>query len=140
MNIPSKPSVHLFFKLRIISYISVFFSIDCTKTIDGIVSISIYDKGFRELRYFFLFCIAWRSIAHVSLMVWRGVPYIMWNMAKWSAMSVIIIPDSWLGWKWFEYMWSVSVSEFDVICVGLVIYGIKPWDITLSMKSFVFCG
>ena len=66
------------------------------------------------------------------VLCWAALVEIMWKMPKWSATSVIIMPE-WLRWcnivsinmvdqsgwrsgypSWFNYYWKVSIAEYTI--------------------------
>ena len=63
--------------------------------------------------------------------------YIVWNVPKWSARSVIMIPDMDDLFILFLYIWSINVVDEFEILVGLWIRGMKPWANILSIKRLV---
>ena len=58
-------------------------------------------------------------------------------MPKWSATSVINIPDLYICDLVFEAIWSINVAEWSVILVGLVISGRKPVVSIDSIRDLV---
>ena len=77
----------------------------------------------------------------------KGLSFLVWiwksknvKFGKWSAISVIRLPEEHLFWINFlghlMKIWSISVAEWSVILVGSVIQGIKLYSKKLFRYAF----